>query len=120
MSYDYFLWLTKRPVEAHEIDETTVKNWPDSTALRERIARLYPTLVWSTSGESADDCSGATSIGAVRLPSPDRDKDPLVIRTSHRVDSDGELKRLGEQLQCLVYDAQSGRIVFQPDAPADA
>ena len=114
MSYDYFLWRTKRPVTAQEINETTVETWSDPDAVREVISEMFPTLVWRPDNKVANDCSGATSIGGVRLPDVARNHDPLVIKTSHRVRSDEDLLALGKKLRCLVFDAQSGEILYQP------
>ena len=115
MSYDYFLWRMNRHVEAADIDETTVESWRDLNPIRTAVRELWPTMVWDEDGNSGDDCSGATPVGAVRLPDLSRENDPLVIRASHRADATAELVKLGELLQCLVYDAQTGVIVYQPE-----
>ncbi len=114
MSYDYFLWRTNRIVEPDELDESTVESWQDVDSLRETISDLWPTMVWSQDGHTGDDCSGASSVRAVSLPSPDKAYDPLVIRASLHASSVVDLLRLGECLECLVYDTQSGEIVYQP------
>ncbi len=115
MSYDYFLWRTNRFVTPDEVDETTVLTWTDIDAIRTTIAGLLPTMKWTEGGMRGDDCSGASSVGAVSLPTPGKKHDPLVVRASHRVDSGSDLLRIGQALACMVYDTQTGKIVYQPE-----
>ena len=115
MSYDYFLWRMKKVVTSNEIDETTVKTWTDLDELRSALSEVVPSLVWRNDRHGADDCSGASSVSAVSLPTQGKAHDPLVIRASRRVVSRDDLLNVGKSLQCLVYDAQTGEIVYQPD-----
>ena len=119
MSYDYFLWRMKRVVDAKEINESTVESWTDIERLRAVVSELWPTLKWRDGGPSGDDCSGATSVRAVSLPSPNKRHDPLVVRGSHRDDGTADVTELGRRLECLVYDTQTGEIVYQPQAGAE-
>ena len=80
MSYDYLLWRTDRVVEAREIDESTVETWTDVDALRTNLSTLWPSLVWESDGRGANDCSGASPVAAVRLPTEGKPHDPLVVR----------------------------------------
>ena len=97
MSYDYFLWRMKRVVTASEIDETTVETWTDIDEIRSALTELVPSLVWRNERNGADDCSGASSIGAVSLPTPGKEHDPLVIRASRRVASRNDLLNVGKR-----------------------
>lgn len=119
MSYDYFLWKTVRHVSPAEIDETTVETWKNVAALREQLSALCPGLIWRDDGQTADDCSASSSIRAMRLPSASKENDPLVVRASHHDSSDGDLLAIGKALRCLVYDAQTGKIVYQLDGDSD-
>ena len=114
MSYDYFLWRTNRVVEAREIDESTVETWTDVDAIRTSLSKLWPSLVWEPDGGGANDCSAASAVTAVRLPTDGKPHDPLVVRTSHRASAKQDLVRLGELLKCLVLDTQTGEILWQP------
>ena len=118
MSYDYFLWRTHRRVAANEIDESTVEPWGDPEQLRAELTRLYPTLRWRDDfPNTAHDTDPRTAFWDIQVPSPDRDRAPISVRTSHRGHDQNQLRRLAQRLNCLVYDAQTGEILWQPGDP---
>lgn len=114
MSYDFFLWRTRRVVESHEIDESSVETRTDVAHVQERLSTLLPGLEWGPDDRTANDRNGHSTLKSVRLPTDGKPGDPLVVRTSHRAVAENELQRIGQFLECLVLDCQSGRILWQP------
>ena len=103
-----------RVVDPPQIDETTVVSWDDVDHLRATVSEFLPTMIWAEDGTEGNDCSDASPIRAVSLPAPDQPHAPLVVRASQHASSVVNLIELGERLECLVYDTQTGDIVYQP------